>query len=60
MKTKENEFFIDIVYSKYQSLSKKDKFSINLSFIILLAILAINYIYKAGELFGEFLYYINH
>ena len=58
MKTKENELFIDKAYSKYQSLSKKDKSIINISLLILLIVFATLSIYTAGESFGEFLFHI--
>lgn len=60
MKPQENDFFIDKAYSKYQTLAKKEKAMINLSFIILSVVFAISSIYMAGESFGEFLYYVNN
>ena len=60
MKTKESEFFIDKIIVKYQSLAKKDKSIINLCLTGLFVIFLIGKIYNAGEVFGKFLYNINH
>jgi hypothetical protein len=60
MKTKENEFFIDRIILKYQSLSKKEKSIINLSIAGLLVLFIIGKMYSGREVFGEFLYNINN
>ena len=60
MKTKESEFFIDKIIVKYQSLAKKDKSIINLCLTGLFVIFLSGKIYNAGEVFGKFLYNINH
>lgn len=60
MKTQESEFFIDKIIAKYQSFSRKEKLIINLCLGVLLVIFIIGKIYNGGEVFGKFLYDINH
>ncbi len=60
MKTQESEFFIDKIIAKYQSLSKKEKSIINLCLGGLLVLFIIGKVYNGGEVFGKFLYDINH
>jgi len=63
MKTKESQFFIDKIIVKHQSLSKKEKLIINLIFrglLVFLVLSIIGKIYDGGEVFGNFLYKVNH
>jgi hypothetical protein len=60
MKTQESEFFIDKMILKYQSLSKKEKSTINLCLGVVLVLFIIGKIYNSGEVIGEFLYNISH
>ncbi|WP_299666959.1 hypothetical protein [uncultured Polaribacter sp.] len=60
MKAKENEFLIDTLIFKYQSLSKKEKSIINLCLGMYLLFILIGNFYSGGKVLGEFLYIINH
>jgi hypothetical protein len=60
METKKNEFLIDNIIKKYQSLSRNEKYLINFSITILLVLFAIGAIYNGGKAFGEFLFYVNN
>jgi hypothetical protein len=60
MKTKENDFFIDKVIVKYQSLSIKEKTYINLMIALTMIIFIIGSFYNGGEVLGKFLYNITH
>lgn len=60
METKKNEFLIDIIIDKYQSLSRNEKSIINLSIGILLTLFTIGAFYNGGKAFGEFLFYVNN
>ncbi|AUC80937.1 hypothetical protein [Lacinutrix sp. Bg11-31] len=60
MKTQENEFFIDKIITKYQSLSKKEKSNINLCLALIFTVFIIGQLYNGGEVFGAFLYNISH
>ena len=60
MRTSKNEFFIDKAYSKYKSLSPKEKKIINFSLLFTLVVIATGNIYTAGKFFGEFFYHITN
>ncbi len=60
MKTQENEFLIDKVITKYQTLPTRHKLFINLFLGALLVIFIIGKIYNGGEALGEFWYNVNH
>jgi hypothetical protein len=60
MKTKENDFFIDKLIVKYQSLSKEEKTYINLAIALTMVVFIIGSFYNSGKAIGEFLYNITH
>ena len=60
METKKNEFLIDNIINKYQSLSRKDKSLINYLIAILLVLFVIGAFYNGGKVFGKFLFYVNN
>ncbi len=59
MGTRKKKFIFDKIISKYQSLSEKDKQTIDISIKVLLVLFSIFLIYKAGSAVGEYFFNIN-
>jgi hypothetical protein len=60
MKVKENDFFIDKLILKYQTLSHKEKTLLNISIALLFVLFIIGSFYNGGEILGNFLYTVSH
>jgi hypothetical protein len=60
MKVKENDFFIDKLILKYQTLSHKEKMLLNISIALLFELFIIGSFYNGGEILGKFLYTVSH
>jgi hypothetical protein len=60
MKVKENDFFIDKLILKYQTLSQKEKTIINLGISSFAVLFIIGSLYNGGEVIGEFMYNSSH
>lgn len=60
MKVKENDFFIDKLIVKYQTLSHKEKTILNVSIALLFVLFIIGSFYNGGEVVGKFLYTVSH
>ncbi|MFQ3180625.1 hypothetical protein BST83_17395 [Polaribacter filamentus] len=60
MKVKENDFFIDKLILKYQTLSHKEKTLLNISIALLFVLFIIGSFYNGGEILGKFLYTVSH
>ena len=56
MKVKENDFFIDKLILKYQTLSHKEKTLLNISIALFAVLFIIESLSNVGKLKGEFMY----
>lgn len=59
MRPRKKKFIFDKIILKYQSLSEKDKLTIDISIKVLLVLISILLIYKAGSAIGEYFFNIN-